>query len=281
MSEAQAIEKTTVPATIVSLKNELKILGVQEGMVLLVHSSLNSMGWVCGGPVAVIHALQDAIGSQGTLVMPTHSTDLSEPSKWKNPPVPASWWAIIRKNMPPYQPGMTPTRTMGVIPETFRKQEGVLRSSHPQNSFCASGPQASRIVQNHSLEFGLGEQSPLARIYDLHGFILLIGVGHANNTSIHLAEYRATFSTKRVVQEAAPIFQNGSRVWKTFEEINLDSSDFEQLGADFLHADGGKRVKRGKLGLANCQLIPQQDIVDFATDWMQRNRTKYPKEERD
>ena len=145
-------------------------------MVLLVHSSLSGMGWVCGGAVAVIIALQKALGKTGTLVMPTHSTDLSDPSQWENSSVPESWWQTIRQTMPPYDPDLTPTRSMGRIAETFRKQNGVLRSAHPQSSFCASGPQASYIIENHSLAFGMGEHSPLARIYDLHGFVLLLGV---------------------------------------------------------------------------------------------------------
>ena len=191
MPEGQVVDKTKILATVESLQADFKALGIEKGMVLLVHSSLSAMGWVCGGAVAVIIALQKVLGETGTLVMPTHSTDLSDPSQWENPPVPESWWQTIRETMPAYDPGLTPTRSMGKIVETFRKQEGVLRSTHPQSSFCARGPQASYIINNHSLVYGFGEHSPLARIYDLNGFVLLLGVGHSSNTSIHLAEYRA------------------------------------------------------------------------------------------
>ena len=162
---------------------------------------------------------------------------------------------------------------MGKIVETFRRQKGALRSTHPQNSFCARGPQASYIIDNHSLAFGFGEHSPLARIYDLHGSVLLLGVGHSNNTSIHLAEYRADFPSKRVVREGAPISQAGSRVWRTFENIDVDASDFDRIGEDFLHSDAGKMVRQGKVGIANFQLIPQPAVVDFAVDWLEKNRT--------
>ena len=273
MSEGKVVQKTEVPATVDSLQADFSALGVRSGMVLLVHSSLSAMGWVCGGAVAVIIALQQTLGETGTLVMPTHSTDLTEPSQWQNPPVPESWWPVIRATMPAYQPDLTPTRSMGAIAETFRKQKGVLRSAHPHHSFCAYGHQASHITNNHSLEFGMGEGSPLARIYDLDGFVLLLGVGHDSNTSMHLAEYRATFSTKCIVQEAAPILTAGSRRWATFKNIDLDSSDFEQIGEDFL-CDVGPEVHRGKVGLADCQLMPQRAIVDFAVDWLEENRGK-------
>ena len=274
MPEGKVVQKTETLATVESLQADFKALGVKKGMVLLLHSSLSAIGWVCGGAVAVIIALQEALGKTGALVMPTHSTDLSDPSQWENPPVPQSWWQTIRQTMPAYDPDLTPTRSMGKIAETFRKQKGVIRSAHPQSSFCARGPQASSIINNHALAYGFGEHSPLARIYDLQGYVLLLGVNHSSNTSIHLAEYRADFPSKRVVQEGAPISQVGSRIWTTFEDINVDDSDFDRLGEDFLHADAGRVVQQGKVGIANCQLMPQRAIVDFAVHWLEKNREK-------
>ena len=274
MPEGQVVQKTKTLATVESLQADFEALGIKRGMVLLVHSSLSAIGWVCGGAVAVIIALQEVLGETGTLVMPTHSTDLSDPSQWENPPVPESWWQTIRDTMPAYDPDLTPTRSMGKIAETFRKQKGVLRSAHPQSSFSARGPQASYIVNDHSLAYGMGENSPLARIYDLQGYVLLLGVGHSSNTSIHLAEYRADFPTKRVVREGAPILQTGSSVWTTFEDINVNASDFECIGEDFLRADMGKVVRYGKVGIASCQLMPQRAVVDFAIDWLEKKRGK-------
>lgn len=148
-----------MPATVESLQEDLRALGVRPGTVLLVHSSLSSMGWVCGGPVAAIVALQQTLGPEGTLVMPGHSTYLTEPSRWESPPVPESWWPIIRETMPAFDPDLSPTRHIGAIGEAFRKQRGVLRSSHPQFSFCARGPRAAEILKGHSLTYGLGKSS--------------------------------------------------------------------------------------------------------------------------
>lgn len=274
MSEDSVIDKTKTPATVESLQRDLRALGLTPGMIVLAHSSLSSLGWVCGGAVAVIAAVQGVLGSSGTLVMPAHSPGLSEPGKWQNPPVPESWWPVIRENMPAYDAELTPTHSMGIIAETFRKHRGVLRSSHPQLSFCACGLQASHIVDDHSLDFGLGERSPLARIYDLNGFVLLLGASHGSNTSMHLAEYRANFPTREIVREGAPIYAAGSRRWETFEEVEPDSSDFDRIGEDFLKSDAGNVVSRGKVGLADCQLMPQRDVVDFAVAWLEENRRK-------
>ena len=90
MSEADAVQRAKEgPVTASSLESDLRALDVKRGMMtLLVHSSLSSLGWVCGGPVAVILALEKVLEPSGTLVMPTHSGDLSDPSEWQNPPVP-------------------------------------------------------------------------------------------------------------------------------------------------------------------------------------------------
>lgn len=269
-SEEKAIASVSQPNTVESLCQDLRRLGVRPGMTLLVHSSLSTLGWVCGGAVGVILALEQALGPEGTLVMPTHSGELSDPALWRHPPVPESWWETIRAAMPPFLPGLTPTRGMGIIPETFRKQDAVLRSDHPQMSFAARGPHAVTVTANHALDFGLGDSSPLARVYDLDGWVLLLGVDHDNNTSLHLAEYRAQYGRKRSSLNGAPILRAGERVWVQFQDIELDISDFPLIGREF-EAETGQ-VLRGRIGLATALLMPQRALVDYAVHWMERCR---------
>lgn len=257
--------------TVDSLAEDMRRLGVSSGMTVIVHASFKSLGsWVLGGPVSVILALEKVLGPEGTLVMPAHSNELCDPSTWQNPPVNPAWWDEIRRQMPPYDPDLTPTRMMGAIAESFRKQSGTIRSRHPMLSFAARGKHAERITQNHSYAHGLGNESPLGRIYELGGYVLLLGVTNANNTSLHLAECRADYGTKQNVTVKSPVLQDGKPCWVAYDEVDYDSSDFHLLGECFERETG--KVRRGKIGEAESLLIPQRDIVDYAADWMKRTR---------
>ena len=267
MAELDTIQSIPSPRTRETLATDLRRLGLQAGMVVIVHSSLSSIGWVSGGSVAVVQALLDAITPDGTLVMPAHSGELSDPSYWQHPPVPEAWWSIIRETMPAFDPRFTPTRGMGRIAETFRTWPGTLRSSHPQDSFAARGRHAEFITANHALGDGLGERSPLARIYDLDGYVLLLGVPYGNNTSFHLGEYRAPGS--KLIVQGAPILENDQRVWKTFTTLEVDSDCFDELGGDFERV---RPVKIGLVGSATTRLFSQQAAVDFAEQWIVQER---------
>ena len=271
MSEIEIINKSSDgPVTRPKLVQDFQKLGVKKGMVLLVHSSLSSLGWVSGGPAAVILALEEVLGEEGTLVMPTHSGDLSDPGLWDNPPVPEDWHQKIRDTMPAFQKDLTPTRGMGALPECFRKQDGAIRSSHPHFSFAARGPQAEYITANHSLDYGLGEDSPLGAVYRLRGSILLLGVGHENNTSLHLAEVRADFPGKKEQVQGAPIFADGKRKWVEQRDLDLNEDDFPEIGLAYQKAGGEQ--SSGSVGYGEALLIPQKPLVDFAVKWMETHR---------
>jgi len=274
MSEATAVQNANLPRTRESLAADLRALGLRAGMVVLVHSSLSALGWVCGGPVAVIQALCDVLTEAGTLIMPTFTGDLSEPSYWQNPPVPAEWWPIIRGHMPAFDPRLTPTRQMGQIAESFRQWPGVRRSYHPTTSFAAWGRHAEDILRGQTLSNGLGEQSPLARIYQLDGYVLLLGVGYGNNTSFHLGEFRSGVRVE-VVQGSPILAEDGSRRWVTYPETDWNDSDFEQIGQMF-EAQNESAVTMNHVGSAQVRFFRQRPAVDFAENWLRRHRAETP-----
>ncbi|MDP7978083.1 aminoglycoside N(3)-acetyltransferase [Bacillus sp. WLY-B-L8] len=262
MSINDLIAKTKMPNTIHTIVSDLRKLGVTEGMNVIVHSSLSSIGWVSGGALAVVEALMEVVTEEGTIIMPTQTSDLSDPKNWQMPPVPESWWEIIRDNVPPFHPETTPTRSMGKIVECFRTYPNTKRSNHPLHSFAAWGKHAKQIIDDHILTPSFGEQSPLGKMYDLDGYILLIGVDHDSNTSLHLSEVRSQY--RETVQIGAPIIENGARIWKEYEEFDYDSDDFEPLGKAF---DETGSVIFGKIGNASCKLMKQREVVDFGTEW--------------
>ena len=273
MAEADVIKNTSTPNTVRTIFEDLKQLGIKKGDILLVHSSLSKIGWIAGGPIAVIQALMEILTEEGTIVMPTHSGDYSDPKNWSNPPVPEFWKDIIRKEMPAYDPKITPTRGMGRIAETFRNFPEVLRSYHPHSSFAAWGKMAEHITKEHSLENSMGEESPLGKLYRLKTKIVLLGVSHPNNTSLHFAEYKANYPSKKTEQQGGPITENGIRKWASWMDINLNADDFKQIGEDF-EADRSYYLNFniGKIGNAETRLVDQKILIDYAVDWMEKNR---------
>ncbi|MFI6487908.1 aminoglycoside N(3)-acetyltransferase [Streptomyces sp. NPDC050564] len=247
-----------------TLAAHLLSLGIRPGETLLVHSSLSSLGWVNGGPVAVVQGLLDALGPEGTLVVPTQSGDLSDPALWSNPPVPEEWWSAIRATMPAYDPLVTPSRGVGVIPETVRNWPGALRSAHPETSFAALGPRAAAITEGHALDCRLGERSPLARLEAGGARVLLLGAGYDTCTSFHLAEYRIP---SPVVEVGRP----SPTGWELVREVSITSEMFEELGSDF---ERDRPVVRGKVGAADARLFPVADAVAYAERWLALHRPR-------
>jgi aminoglycoside 3-N-acetyltransferase len=205
MKEQNIIKRTKKPNTTASTTRELKKLGIEAGMVVLLHCSLSSIGWVCGGASALIKLFENLLGEEGTLVMAAHPGDLSGPSSWPAPPVPRQWVKTIKKTMPPFYKDLTPSKGMGKTAEFFRCCSRVLRSSHPL---------------------------------------------------LHLAEYRAKYSRKKVKRCWAPILEEGKRAEKNFLDINLGSEDFAKTGMDY-----GKSkacISKGRIGRAGARLMQQR-----------------------
>ena len=151
----------------------------------------------------------------------------------------------------------------GSGPEVLRTWPGAWRSDHPHLSFAAVGPDGSRITARHELADGLGEGSPLARLYELSALVLLLGVGHDRNTSLHLAQYRSGRAAR--VRQSGPVGAHGARRWTSWDDLDLDTDDFDALGAELELSD---LVQLGTVGRATTRLMSQRHVVDHAVAWL-------------
>jgi aminoglycoside 3-N-acetyltransferase len=263
MGEKQVVENTKTLITKDILKEDFLSIGLTPGSVVIVHSSLRSLGWVVGAEISVIQALMEVITEEGTIVMPAQTTYNSEPKYWQHPPVPEKWWPGIRYMMPAFLPAITPTLGMGRIAEAFRTFPHVKRSNHPTSSFTAWGKHASFITEGHSLDYPFGEQSPLARLYEFDASILFIGTGYSTCTAMHLSEFRAQYGTE--YEQGSAVLENGERAWKTFVDIAGDSDNFPEIGRAF---EKEHTVQTGKIAQADCKLIKFQPLIDFSIDYL-------------
>lgn len=247
----------------------LKKVGVCLGQTIMVHTSLSSLGFVCGGAQVIIEALLECVGEEGTIMMPTQSWKNLDPEAGVHWEEPEQWWQIIRDNWPAYDKEITPTNTMGAVAEMFRGWPGTLRSDHPARSVSAYGKYAQYLIQNHDLANIFGDGSPIGKLYELDGYVLLIGVGYDKNTSLHLADARAEYPRKHLSTEHSAIMVNGKREWVAYNTLYVDGEDFEQIGAAF---ELERKVPKEPLGNGNICFMRQRDIVDFAVEWIQKNR---------
>jgi aminoglycoside 3-N-acetyltransferase len=225
------------------LTAELLKLGVEPGGVLLVHTSFKAVGPVDGGPLTLIEALRSALGPHGTLVMPTMTAGDSV-----------------------FDPASTPTEGMGITAETFWRQAGVLRSTHPGGSFAAQGPHAAFICRPQPLSPPHGPDSPVGRVYELGGQILLLGVTHSENTTLHLAEAIARVPYS-VSHPCVVVIDGVAR--------SVPIAETDHCCENFRHADAWLRraglQREANIGSAHARLCNARDAVATAVEHLCEN----------
>lgn len=251
------------------LVKSFKSCGITQGQTLFVHSSLKNIGFVVGGAETVIRALLEVVGKEGTIMMPSQTWKNLDPSTGVHWEAKEEWWPIIRESWPAYDKDITPAIGMGVIAEVFRKWPGAKRSNHPARSIAAVGKYAEFITCEHDLSNIFGSNSPVDKLYQLDGSILLLGVGYNKNTSLHLAEIRANFPGKTFTDESSAVMIEGKRKWVTYNTQAVDDSDFIELGKEY---DKVSNIIPHKIGNADVRLINQRHLVDWATKWMETHR---------
>ncbi len=218
---------------------QLGALGVQKGGVLLVHTSFRAVRPIEGGPTGLIEALRAALGPEGTLVMP-------------------SWTGSDEE---PFDPATTPASPdLGVVADTFWRLPGVVRSPH-LFAFAAAGPQAERVTSGPLPLPPHIPESPVGHVHQLDGQVLLLGVNHDADTTLHLAELLA--GVPYSVPKSCTVLQEGRLV-------RLEYGENDHCCERFTLADGWLRERglqsEGPVGHAQARLIRARDIVRVALE---------------
>ncbi len=227
------------------LQRQLLKLGVESGGVLLVHTAFSETGPVEGGPRGLIDALLAALGPSGTLVMPSMSDDDEHP----------------------FDPAATACIGMGIVADTFWRMPGVLRSDNP-HAFAAIGPRAAEIVAAHPLDVPHGLDSPVGRVYEMDGQVLLLGVGHDANTTVHLAENMA--GARYLRPKHLTVLRDGRPERFEYRELDHCCQGFALLD-EWLEAEGKQR--RGRVGHAGARLMRSRDVVDAVLPRLRQDET--------
>jgi len=237
------------PITHEGIAADLRRLGLSPGDSLIVHSSLKSIGWLEGGPDAVIDALQEVLTPRGNLAIPTFTSPAPE-----------------------FVVSDTPCRT-GLIPETFRRRPGVLRSTHPTHSVAAWGDAAAEVAAGHERATALGVDSPLHRMAKLGARVLMIGVDCTRCSLIHVAEATMRLPYLGIAYPGydVPIVVrkvDGTTTVYHETEFPGDSSNF-----GIVERECGRRAQviHGRIGAADCLMIQGRHLLDAAIDLLRHD----------
>ena len=220
---------------------------MRRGAVLVVHTAFSRVGPLEGGPLALIGALRDTLGDDGTLVMPSMSDDDEHP----------------------FDAGSTECRGMGVVANTFWRLPGVLRSDSP-HAFAAIGRAADAITRPHPPDVPHGLDSPVGHAWELDGQVLLLGVGHDANTTMHLAENLA--GVRYGVAKYALVTQHGRPTRVDYREVDHCCANFAQMD-EWLESRSQQR--RGRVGNSEARLANSRDIVDAALAALRQSETVF------
>jgi aminoglycoside 3-N-acetyltransferase len=256
------------------LTRDLRSLGVRSGTILMFHASLRAIGWVVGGPDAVVRAARAALGAEGTLCMYVGWAD----GTYDLASLPVDEQRATLEECPPFdaQTSRAAWRELGMLTEYLRTTPGAWRSAHPEASVAAVGSRAAWLTRSHPLQYGFGPGSPFARLIEARGEVLLLGSPRGAVTMLHYSEHLARIPNKRTVLYRSPVLVEGKRCWVDVEELDsvrgiapwhrLDY--FEDLVDAYLARGHGKT---GMVGAARSYLFDAADLNAFAVRWMENN----------
>lgn len=267
------------PVTQTQLMDDLWTLGMRPASVVMVHARVSAIGWVVGGSETIIRSLLGVLGPDGTLMAF---------AGWEDNPFhlaewPSSWRAAYETGMPPFDPALSEAKhAHGRLPERIRIWPGARRSADPEANVVAIGSRANWITADHPADAPWGEHSPLARLVETDGQVLMLGAPLNTITLLHHAEAIAATPHKRLVTYRMPVRgHDGTTYWRTTTTIDTsrgafdyaqivgrDEDAFAVIGHAALAAGIGTH---GRVGQAVTYLFPARALIEFAVHWMEKH----------
>jgi aminoglycoside 3-N-acetyltransferase len=244
----------------------LRRLGVARGDVVMVHSSFARFEGFSGSLGDAIRLLQEAVGPEGALLLPT---------------LPFSDSAIeYARTNPVMDVKRTPSR-MGIMPEIFRRLPGVRRSLHPTHPVAGWGARATRLLDGHrSAPTPCGAGSPFAKLIAADAKVLLLGVDVRSMTFYHYLEeeLEATmpFSPFTTEQFTLSVRDADGQTWpvsvRLYDAVVGAQRDVRLMVPD-LKARGAWR--EGKVGRLNAILLRCIEVQRVAAEMAAQGRFCY------
>ena len=246
------------------------------GNVVIVHASLSRLGHVIGGAETVVRALLDCVGETGTLLAPAQTWLNLDPERGVHG-LPEETWPSLRRELPGFDPAITPSIGMGAVAEMIRTWPGSRCSTHPARSWAAIGARAAELVAEHDLGDVHGERSPLGAAIRAGARVALIGVGYDKCTALHLAETRIARRDAPRLRERGWIGTPDGRREITYATLDFDDRDFSRIGVAF---EAEHAVRPVPLGTGEVRAADMAALVDFAAGWMRAHRRDAPDADR-
>lgn len=254
------------------LVSDLLALPLPATRIVFVQASLRQLGVRAE---TLYRALLTVLGADATVIVYTATAGNSLTSRTFRKAVEhfdAAEYRAYLDAMPAFDPARTPSQGMGAFAEYIRTRPVAVRSSHPQTSFAAVGPDATELMSVHDLECHLGERSPLGALYRAGATVVMINVDYSTCTAFHLAEYR--LPSRPLRDYSCFVHQEGVRLRLTFRAVDLDDTDFAELGRS-IEPDLNQLVT-GRVGNAVVRVFPIVSAVDAAEAWMVDRRPPRP-----
>ena len=214
-------------------------LGLGSGHLVQVHSSLSALGHVVGGADTVVDALLECVGSAGTVMAPTFNHGRADIYDWRTTP-----------------------SVNGAVTEALRRRPEARRSIHPTHPYAAIGAHADYLTAGHLEVETFDRRSPLGKLADLGGWVLLLGVGMRANTAAHIGESMAHVpcigfnqQPRRIVAEDGSVQPAWSVVWRDGPcLIEWDPLETRMRSRNL--------IRDARIGAGQAQLMRALDVIE-------------------